>query len=437
MNEQLLDTSHYRERARFALNHGDELVAEQAFVRLLGIEPTDLEALQFLAMRELATGKADRAIEHLLVAHQAHPQSVGVLHQLGTARMVAGDNAGATGDLRKALDLEPQLFTARLRLGVALEHLGHSHEALVAYFAAISSAQAQGRWLSDASTAPVLRDAVKHAMRYVDAGRHALFDGILEPLRERYGRSELGRVEQCLAIYLHEQPANLPDPRQQPKFLYFPGIPSQPYYPRERFPEFEALEAGTAAVRAELRAVLEQPRDLEAFLKVDPTQDMGTMLRASGAQQAAWDAHFFYRHGQRYDAHCARCPQTAALVERMPLSRIREHGPETLFSVLRPGTHILPHRGVTNARLVTHLPLIVPPDCALNVGGEIHEWQEGRCVTFDDTFEHEAWNRSGETRVVLIMDCWNPDLSEAERAALAELVAGIGDFNRSCDLPGD
>jgi aspartate beta-hydroxylase len=115
----------------------------------------------------------------------------------------------------------------------------------------------------------------------------------------------------------------------------------------------------------------------------------------------------------------------------MPLVRVRDHAPETLYSVLRPGTHILPHRGVTNTRLVTHLPLIVPPDCALRVGGETHVWQEGRCVTFDDTFEHEAWNHSERDRVVLIVDSWNPDLSEAERAAVADLVAAIGDFNRS------
>jgi aspartate beta-hydroxylase len=105
--------------------------------------------------------------------------------------------------------------------------------------------------------------------------------------------------------------------------------------------------------------------------------------------------------------------------------------------VLRPGSHILPHRGVTNTRLVTHLPLIVPADCALRVGGEVHAWQEGRCVTFDDTFEHEAWNRSGDTRVVLILDSWNPDLDEAERVAVADLVGAIGDFNRECQLSPD
>lgn len=427
----------HRERARFALKYGDEVVAEQAFTRLVDLEPHDLEALQFLAARHLERGEVGKAIGRLLTAHQAHPKVPGLLHQLGAARMQGADYAGAVGHLRHALALAPGMFVARLRLGVALEQLGQSHDALVAYFAAINAAQAQGRWLSDATTALGIREAVQHAMRYVDAGRHALFNGMLEPLRQRYGVSELRRVEQCLAIYLHEQPANLPDPRQQPKFLYFPGIPSQTYYPRERFPEFEELEVGVETILGELRVVLEQPGDLEAFLGAGSQEQLATMLRGFGEQRAAWDAYFFYRHGQRYDVHCEACPRTTALVERMPLSRIRDHGPEALFSVLRPGTHILPHRGVTNTRLVTHLPLIVPENCALNVGGELHEWEVGRCVTFDDTFEHEAWNRSGQTRVVLIMDCWNPDLSEAERAAVAELVAGIGDFNRSCELPAD
>lgn len=425
-----------REMAVAGLQQGNVSLAEKCFAQILEVLPDDVEALQFVAGQHFQRGDVVRATALLQHATRARPDNADTMYQLGTVQMANGDLHGAVSSLRRCLELVPGHFIARLRLGLAAEQLGQSHDALVAYFAAINTAQTQGRWLSDATTAPGVREAVQHAMRYVDAGRHALFDSLLEPLRQRHGRSEMRRVEACLAIYLHEQPANLPDPRQQPKFLYFPGIPSQTYYPRERFPEFEALEAATAAIREELRAVLEQPRDLEAFLKADTQEQLDSMLRGADAQQAAWDAYFFYRHGQRYDAHCETCPQATALIERMPLSRIREHGPETLFSVLRPGTHILPHRGVTNTRLVTHLPLIVPKGCALNVGGEIHEWQEGRCVTFDDTFEHEAWNRSDQTRVVLIMDCWNPDLSEAEREAVAALVAGIGDFNRSSEVPG-
>jgi aspartate beta-hydroxylase len=80
---------------------------------------------------------------------------------------------------------------------------------------------------------------------------------------------------------------------------------------------------------------------------------------------------------------------------------------------------------------VGHLPLIVPENCALNVGGELHAWRQGRIVVFDDTYEHEAWNRSSEPRVVLIFDIWNPHLTEAERSAVADIVDAIGSFREA------
>lgn len=424
-----------REMAVNGLRNGDVVQAEQYFARLLQVDPNHLEALQFLASRHLVRGDAVRALAMLITASQLEPHNPGILHQLGTVQMAVGDLPGAVDSLRKCLAMERGMFVARLRLGMALEQLGDMQGAVLAYFGAVNAAQAHGRWMSDDTTAPGLQDAVKHAIRAIEAGRRQTFDAVLEPLRQRYGRSELARVEQCLAMYLDEQPADLPDPRQRPKFLYFPGIPSQPYYPTSRFPWQADLEAATDVIREELLAVLAENQPLLPFLGDQSAEDLKGHLRSSGQQPAAWDAYFFYRHGERFDEHCARCPRTSALLDTIPLVRIRDHAPETLFSVLSPGAHILPHRGVTNTRLVTHLPLIVPKDCAINVGGEIHEWQEGRCVTFDDTFEHEAWNRSDSTRVVMILDSWNPDLTEAERAAVTDLVEAIGDFNRASEVP--
>ncbi|WP_114241279.1 aspartyl/asparaginyl beta-hydroxylase domain-containing protein [Dyella sp. C9] len=424
-----------REQALSGFRSGDLVLAEQSFARLLELDPGDVEALQFLASRHMLRGDTLRAVAMLLAAEQSRPGHPDILHQLGAAQMAAGNLQGAMLSLRQALERSPQMFVARLRLGIALEQLGDTQAALLAYFGAVNAAQSQGRWMNDATTAPGLRDAVKHAIHFIDAGRRRTFDAVLQPLRERYGRDGLARVEQCLSIYLGELPANLPDPRQKPKFLYFPGVPSQPYYPTERFPWQAELEAATAVVREELLSVLAENQPLLPFLGEQSADDLKGHLRSSGTEAAAWDAYFFYRHGERFDEHCTRCPRTSALLDTLPLVRIRDHAPETLFSVLRPGTHILPHRGVTNTRLVTHLPLIVPPDCAINVGGEIHEWQEGRCVSFDDTFEHEAWNRSGDTRVVMILDSWNPDLTELERAAVTDLVEAIGDFNRASEVP--
>lgn len=419
-----------RAQALEALQRGDIGLAERAFERLLGESPGDVEALLFVTARELERGHAARAIDRLQRAC-ATSQDAAILHQLGVAQVASGDLCGAETSLRKALALAPRMFVARLRLGVVFEQQGRRHEAVGTYLAAINTAQAQGRWLSDDTTAPGLRDAVKHAARYVAAERRELFEAIMEPLRHRYGGSEMARVDACLAIYLQELPTPLPDPRQRPSFLYFPGIPSQPFYPRERFPEHARLEAAAGVIREELLAVLADA-PLVPFLGAPSAEAVAAgLLGSTGAREAAWDAFFFYRHGERHDANCARSPQTSRLLDTLPLVRIRDHAPETLYSVLRPGTHILPHHGVTNTRLVTHLPLIVPPDCALRVGGQTHTWAEGRCVTFDDTFEHEAWNRSERTRVVLIVDSWNPDLTETERLALTDLVATIGDFNRS------
>jgi aspartyl/asparaginyl beta-hydroxylase (cupin superfamily) len=104
-----------------------------------------------------------------------------------------------------------------------------------------------------------------------------------------------------------------------------------------------------------------------------------------------------------------------------------------VFSILAPRTRIPPHVGVNNARLIVHLPLIVPPGCGFRVGGQTRPWEPGRAFVFDDTIEHEAWNDSDEPRAVLILDTWNPAVTPAERAAVTALTAAVGEFYG--DLP--
>jgi aspartyl/asparaginyl beta-hydroxylase (cupin superfamily) len=96
-----------------------------------------------------------------------------------------------------------------------------------------------------------------------------------------------------------------------------------------------------------------------------------------------------------------------------------------LFSLLRPGTHIAPHHGLLNTRLICHIPLITPPGCRLRVGNEVREWEQGRALIFDDSIEHEAWNDSAETRVVLLFEIWRPEIEEDERRALTAMFEAI------------
>jgi aspartate beta-hydroxylase len=339
------------------------------------------------------------------------------------------------GDWRMgdAVEGSEQLLTpeSRLDLAAAHESRGEHDEALLSYYRAIIEAQRQGRWRDASSTAPALRGRVSHAMRCVKAGRRRAFDAALAPVYARHGRRALARFDECLAIQAGERPARPADPRQRPSILYFPGLAAAPWYDRAAFPWFEALERETGAIREELLAVMPGGGQSERVFESDEAERRGL---AGSQGTPSWKGFYFYRHGERRDGNLAACPRTAAALEALPLVRIREHAPEVMFSVLTPGTHILPHRGVTNTRVVCHLPLVVPEDCALVVGGEKRAWREGEALAFDDTYEHEAWNRGSRTRVVLIIDVWNPSLSVAERDAVAVLVAAMGDFNRAAGL---
>ncbi|WP_158046729.1 aspartyl/asparaginyl beta-hydroxylase domain-containing protein [Skermanella pratensis] len=111
-----------------------------------------------------------------------------------------------------------------------------------------------------------------------------------------------------------------------------------------------------------------------------------------------WTVFPLYKFGQKVEEHCALCPRTTRAIEGIP--GLLTAG----FSSLAPGTYIGPHFGYTGEVLRAHLGLLTPPDCAIRVGPETKSWTPGGLMLFDDTTEHEAWNRSGETRVVLLLD---------------------------------
>ena len=145
----------------------------------------------------------------------------------------------------------------------------------------------------------------------------------------------------------------------------------------------------------------------------------------------SWSAFYLIKGGETVDANAARCPATMAAMDEAPLCRIPGRTPSVLFSLLRPGAHIQPHHGFTNARFICHLPLVVPDACAMRVGSETRAWREGEACVFDDSIEHEAWNRNADRlRVVLIFDVWRPELTATERTLVADLLQAVDRFGR-------
>ena len=415
------------EQARQCVARQDFARADALYGQLLaqGAVAARIESLRYLAMRAFRAGHPERAVDFSRRVTELEPGVSAHWLNLGVACQAAADLPAARAAFAEALRRDARNHTAALCIGEVLEATGDRTGAAMAYWRAIIDAQARGAWRNNDTTSPALRPRVVHAMDFIDVERPRLLQQVLAPLVEAYGEEEMRRIRAALRIYLRQDAPDYPDPRQKPSFLYVPGLPTAAFLPLDVFPWIGELEARTAAIRDEMLRAVAAREGLQPF----HDREQLSQLVAGASDEGSWDALFFYRHGERFDANCARCPVTTAALERLPRVAIRDHGPEILFSLLRPGAHILPHRGVTNARVVAHLPLVVPPDCALHVlGEEPRAWREGKVMVFDDTFEHEAWNRSGELRVILLMDTWNPWLSEAERLACTRLVEGIGDF---------
>ena len=211
----------------------------------------------------------------------------------------------------------------------------------------------------------------------------------------------------------------------QPTHYHFPGLVEREYHPRARFAWLAELEAATAVIRAEMQQAIASTRaELVPYIEYGEHEALEQWRPLN--HSADWTAVHLLRKGAVVEANAALCPQTMALLARLPQPQIAGASPNAMFSLLAPHTAIPPHVGVNNARLVCHLPLVVPAGCWFRVGAETREWREGEAFVFDDTVEHEAMNPTDALRVVLICDVWHPDLGEAEQQAVAAVIAADG-----------
>ncbi len=187
--------------------------------------------------------------------------------------------------------------------------------------------------------------------------------------------------------------------------LLYPDLESQAWYEPDAFPVAIELERRFSEIRAEIMA-LEPSRYAPESERIERTVD--------------WDVVFLYERGRRNDEVCDACPVTTSVIEGE--GSMRTAAGLIYVSRMRAGTHIGAHRGPTNLRLRCHLGITVPNgDCAIRVSDETRSWREGRCLVFDDSHEHEAWNRTAEDRIVLIVDLWHVGLSPREVHRLAGL----------------
>jgi aspartyl/asparaginyl beta-hydroxylase (cupin superfamily) len=167
-------------------------------------------------------------------------------------------------------------------------------------------------------------------------------------------------------------------------------------FPRESFPWAAAVESKHPQIQKEARDLLQKLQSIVNFNEVLPGQRALT-------QDESWKSYFLVALEKAVPEHQKFCPETTAALQKIPGVI------NAFFSVLTPGAYVPAHRGPYSGILRYHLGVLIPQgDVKIRIDQEIHSWAEGKSLFFDDSYEHEVWNRSHETRVVLFVDLVRP-----------------------------
>jgi aspartate beta-hydroxylase len=384
-------------------------------------DPTSLRTRGLDALRAGDAARAKALIEQALTLNAADAQGWLDL-ALALARL--GDAQGELAAIDEALKLTPRSLPALLRKAEHFERAGRGRRAAQTYAIALQLAPAIER-------APMeLRASLRRALEArgrLAAEQESFLRAHVAGVRADLTGQDVGRFDEALEVVLGKKAIY----RQRPLLLFWPGLPAVQFYPRQAFRFLDAIEDAVADITEEFLEIQRQDEGVGpyvAFSKTLPQEQWGELNHSR-----AWSAYHLIKDGERVEDHCRRCPRTAAALALAPAPAIRRQNPVAMFSILEPRTRIPPHTGATNARLVCHLPLVVPPGCGFRVGNETRAWVPGKAWVFDDTIEHEAWNDSGQPRAILIFDIWNPYLNEAERQLIPTLIEGMLAFREDGD----
>ena len=372
---------------------------------------SDARAQGIEALRTGDARKARESFEGIIAAGQADASAY-----LGLAYACAGlkDHPAARAAVDRALALEPRNLHALIMKADYLAAVGDARAASSFYRAAVNTAppaeQLPGDLRSELARAQAM--CGRYAAQFEAFLRQRLAPGLAE-------ENSSGRFRDSLDILTGSKKIYLQEPRQ----YFFPGLPQIQFYERGGFPWLDTVEAATADIRAELIEILKQETAFRPYVEGNPNlpqTDAQGML-----DNPEWSAFYLWKNGAIVPENAARCPKTLNALADAPLAKVPGRSPSILFSLLRPGARIPPHTGEVNTRLICHLPLIVPERCTFRVGNDTRALVEGGAWVFDDTIEHEAWNGSERTRVILLFEIWRPELSAAERALVSAMFEAI------------
>ncbi|XP_077057628.1 aspartyl/asparaginyl beta-hydroxylase isoform X13 [Siphateles boraxobius] len=344
--------------------------------------PPDLvkASLKRRADRQQFLGRTRGSLATLEKLVHIFPEDISLKNDLGVAHLLLGDNKSAKRIYEEVLAAAPHDGFAKVHYGFILKSENKIAESI-----------------------PYLREGLESGEPGTDDGRFYfhLGDALQRTGDESaYEWYETGHRRGHFASVWQRSLYNVP------------GLRAQPWWTPEDTGYTDlvkVLERNWLTIRDEALSVLDG--NSGQFLPEDEN------LREKGD----WGQFTLWQQGRKTASSCRSVPKTCALLERYPEATGCKRG-QIKFSVMRPGTHVWPHTGPTNCRLRMHLGLIIPPSgCRIRCTNQTREWEEGKVLIFDDSFEHEVWQEAERFRLIFIVDVWHPELSQSQRQTLSPI----------------
>ncbi|KAF7649928.1 hypothetical protein LDENG_00133470 [Lucifuga dentata] len=338
-------------------------------------------SLKRRADRQQFLGRIRGSLVTLQRLVQIFPEDISLKNDLGVAYLLLGDNKGAKKVYEEVLGVAPADGFAKVHYGFILKSENKIAESI-----------------------PYLKEGLESGDPGTDDGR---FYFHLGDALQRVGDKSVSIKTRLLPF-----PERLTCLKSQRSLYNVDGLKAQPWW--------TAKETGYTDLVKTLERNWRTIRD-EALNVMNQNTGMFIPEEENLREKGEWGQNTLWQQGRKVGNACRSVPKTCALLERYPEATGCKRG-QIKFSVMHPGTHVWPHTGPTNCRLRMHLGLVIPkPGCRIRCTNQTREWEEGKVLIFDDSFEHEVWQEADSYRLIFIVDVWHPELTASQRQMLSAI----------------